>query len=647
MLDFDQIQTPIWIYDTVNSRIHWGNKSALLLWEADSLDELTARDFSTDASDAVYQTLLSYLDEFRKGKTISRWWRLSPKGQSKEVFCRYSGITLEDGHMAMLVEGLEPTDQLIGSGFSGSTLLALSDEGGDLVSKNPALLEKFGHECNHLANVLQYPEQSAVLLQIVLTQGYHEEDIKVSTLVGEFWHSIELRRIERNGTTRISITLQNIHERKNRELEHQAMAFLDPLTGALNRNGLMQRVMPLIEKQTPFTLFYLDLDGFKPINDSYGHAAGDELLNEVTQRLTTQVGDSGLVARMGGDEFVVVVRAASADEKPATAAVLLELIASRYHVSATPLSVMLSVSLGSSSFPEDDSDFSLLLANADAAMYNAKAMGRRRWVDYSAGMREQFQRKAYVAQMLSKALENEQLSLEYQPIIDIGSDKLVLLEALIRWQTPEHGDFSAGELLDAAERSGLIGELSRWSFTRACKDFSHIRHFLEAGVRLSLNVSPVHIMQGGFIESLEHALASAALQPADLVLELTEEVVQPGNSEYQKVIPELMQMGFGIAIDDFGLSFASLAHLHRIPASWVKLDREFVQQLDHGSETIRSIQQLITGLNMTMIVEGVENALQLEQLRNVGACLVQGKHLFESLTPDELIQQFCLSAPET
>ncbi len=386
MLDFDQLQTPVWIYDTVNFRIHWGNKSALALWEADSLEELTARDFSTDASDAVYQTLLSYLDEFRAGRTISRWWRLSPKGRAKDVFCRYSGVTLEDGHMAMLVEGLEPSDQLMGAGFFASTLLALSNEQGFLVSKNAALIEKFGRQCHHFSHILTYPEQSDLLLQAVLTQGYHVEDIKVSTLSGELWHSIELRRIERNGTVHVSITLQNIHERKVRELEHQALAFLDPLTGALNRNGLIHRVMPMIEKQQPFTIYYLDLDGFKPINDSYGHATGDELLNEVTRRLTSQVGNRGCVARMGGDEFVVVVPAEPGFNQADTASVLLELIASQYRVSATPVALMLSVSLGSSSFPGDDKDFSLLLANADAAMYNAKAQGRRRWVAYSADM---------------------------------------------------------------------------------------------------------------------------------------------------------------------------------------------------------------------------------------------------------------------
>lgn len=625
MLHFDQLQTPVWIYDTVNFRMHWANNSALRLWQADDLSELTSRDFRTDASDAVYQTLLTYLDEFEKGHSICRWWRLTPQGQVKNVYCQFSGIRLTDGHMAMLVEGLETDKDQLNPLFGGTAVVSLLDAKGDLISASPSLQEQFGGQIHQLADLLQYPDQAPVLLRIVSEQGFHQEDIRVKALSGSRWYSIELRRARNIADGQFTVTLQDINDRKSRELQFQQMALLDPLTGILNRTGMVQKLSPLVERDIPFALFYLDLDGFKPINDSFGHGAGDELLLEVANRLRKLAGEDSMIARIGGDEFIVAVEnAVLEDERRQFASALVETVSGQYRVLEETLLISLSVSVGIACFPEHEKDLSLLLADADTAMYVAKGSGRRCWLEYRQGMREQFHRRTHISQKLSSALNNDEFSLVYQPIINVITGAVVMVETLVRWKSPELGDVSAEELIDAAEHCGMIREVSSWIYKQACQDFMATRNRFGEQVLLSVNISGLQILQGSVVESLTDALAGSGLKPEDLVLELTENVMLPDSTEYSSTINQLVAMGFGIAIDDFGSGFSCLAYLNSIPANWVKLDREFVRQLDKGSETISCINQLINALGMQVIVEGIENQVQSHQLQACGVVNQQG-----------------------
>lgn len=628
MLQFDQLLTPVWIYDTVNSRIHWANQSALSLWQADSLEELTSRDFSVDASDAVQQTLLAYLKEFEKGRSFRYWWRLTPRGQVKEVYCQFSGIRLENGQMAMLVEGVEQNELIASPAFNGSAVVTLFDETGKLISASNYQRERFGSSIQTLGDLMVYPAQARLVIDIAFTQGYHQEDIKLQSRQGERWHSIELRRTRHNDQRMLAVTLHDIHERKTRELQLQQEARTDALTGTLNRNGLVLELQPLFDQTVTFTLFYIDLDGFKPINDSYGHGAGDELLIEVARRLDQQAGKAACVSRIGGDEFVVVITEAALEGQQLDAAsyaeALLEAVSGSYRVTDIALPIQLSASIGYACYPLHDRDLALLLADADTAMYAAKHSGRRRCLRYQKGMREEFHRRTQISQQLHRALVDNQLRLSYQPVVNVNTGRLALIEALLRWEDERLGIVTASELIDAAEHSGLIGELSRWIYRNACQDFRQIQQHFGDQVLLSLNISAMHIMQGGFIPALEQALSESGLKPQDLVLELTERVVLPSTPEYGAVVPKLIQMGFGIAIDDFGTGFSSLAYLSRIPAHWVKLDREFVQVMEPDCATILSIHQMIERLGMDMIVEGVEYGWQAAQLQQAGIYLQQG-----------------------
>lgn len=625
MLQFDQIQTPVWIYDTLNYRISWANRSALKLWQADSLEELVARDFRAETSEAVHRTLLSYLEEFEKSHTISRWWRLTPKGQVKDVYCQFSGVQLEGGRMAMLVEGLEIENQQFSPLFSSAAAVSLHESDGRLISANPALAEQFGGQIRHLEQLLKYPDQAQTLLNICLSQGYHQEDIQGLTLRGERWCSIELRRTCAAGKTQLTVTLQDIHDRKNRELQFEQMALLDPLTGLLNRAGLTQKLSLLINSEEPFTLFYLDLDGFKPINDNFGHAAGDEMLVEIASRLTSQGSDQHVIARLGGDEFVIAIENSwLKGQERFFAEKLVNMLSGQYRVAGRSIPIRLSISVGIASYPKDEVDLSLLLADADTAMYVAKNSKRRSWIEYRKGMREQFHRRMLISQQLSGALANGEFSLAYQPVFDVSDGSMVLVEALLRWNNTFLGEVCAEELIDAAESCGLIREVSSWVFHRACQDFSSIRSCFGDQALLSVNISGMHIVQGGVVEALQSALDATEFTPADIVLELTEKMMLPQSGEHSGTIDRLSKEGFGLAIDDFGAGFSCLAYLNSIPANWVKLDREFVLQLDQGSETIRYINQLVNALGMKVIIEGVEEVSQSKELMECGVCNQQG-----------------------
>ncbi|WP_261841857.1 putative bifunctional diguanylate cyclase/phosphodiesterase [Aliamphritea ceti] len=628
MLDIDQLQTPIWIYDIDNYRIHWANESALTLWHASSLEELTARDFQEGTSDAVQHTLLNYLDDFALGKRICHWWQLSPKGKAKDVYCQFSGVYLDDGRLAMLVEGLHVERAEIAALVSGTIMICLFNEQFELLSANPSFRQQFGTDIHNLADLIPVDELVKIDRQLAGKDKFYEQDICLQCADGNRWHSVEVRLSETTAGDFV-VSFQDIHERKSRELELQQMATHDVLTGVFNRKGLFQRMKLLHEKQTPFSIYYIDLDGFKPINDGFGHAVGDSLLCQVASRLRRCTGDDGDISRIGGDEFVVILPEACVDDYfDVFATALVQSLSGQYKISDDIPPVVLSVSVGVASYPRDDDDLELLLADADAAMYMAKGSGRRCWIQYRKGMREQLLRRTQISQRIGAALLNDEFEMCYQPVFDMHDSRVVIVEALVRWPGSELAEVSPDELIDVAEHCGLIGELSSWIFYQACQEFRAIRQRFGDQVLLSLNVSGLHIQQGRLISDLEYAINSAGLLPQDLVLELTERVIMPDSKEYSSTIDQLIGYGFSFAIDDFGTGFSSLAYLNSIPAKWVKLDREFVSRLDKGVETVTCIHKLVDALGMNLIVEGVETRWQVEKLKEHQIFYQQGYYHF-------------------
>lgn len=623
-LGLQQLSNPIWVYDVTGYGIHWANSAAMRLWEADDLQELCNRNFSEGASDAVQQTLLGYLREFEQGNIIDRWWRISPKGVDKHILCRFSGVLINDGRPAMLVEAQD--SHLLSnyaSGYAGASIVGLFDTNGHLRSFNPLFSEQFGDTISHFSELFE-EEQDWQELFSQCDNGRLEQDMMLITLEGARWHRLELEHQhgQMDSQQDVIATLIDIHDRKLRELRHVQESLSDALTGLLNRRGLQQKLHDI--GNAPYSLFYIDLDGFKPINDSYGHAAGDTLLQNIANTLKHDIDDRAVAARLGGDEFILVMPQHISEQYcQRVAQRIVQLLSVPIELPQRD-TVAVSASVGVARAPADGASLDNLLACADAAMYLAKKRGRSRWIRYTQGMEEHMRRRTLIVQSLDRAISGNHLTLHYQAITDTASDTTPLVEALLRWQHPKLGMLTPEEVIRTAEETGKIAALENWVIHRACQDLPRIRAQLQQAVRISINISGAHLTQENFFDNLQAAISQHGLQADDVLLELTENILVSIAENQHFPLHKLCDAGYQFAIDDFGTGFSSLAYLSQIPASYVKIDPAFIKNLDRDYHTVQCIQQLCGKLNMQVIAEGVETAEQAESLVLAGIALQQG-----------------------
>jgi diguanylate cyclase (GGDEF)-like protein len=379
-----------------------------------------------------------------------------------------------------------------------------------------------------------------------------------------------------------------------------------------------------VEANTPLTLLYIDLDGFKMVNDSLGHGTGDIILCEVADRLRKNSLPTATLCRFGGDEFVFVVY----EDLPEQELVgllnqIIESISMPY-LDTQQNPILLSASIGLSRFPDNANDIEHLIMCADAAMYEAKKSGKKRWNEYQFGMEKSLKRLSDLAQKLSLAEKNNELSLHYQPIIDITTDQITSFEALLRWYNPDLGNTSPQEVIDVAEKTGLIRDIENWVLNRALKDLLTFKQIIGQHITMAVNISGLHISEpnlGNYVFSL---LKRYNLQPADLTIELTESVLLTNIDAADSPANQMTKQGIKLSIDDFGTGYYSLAYLHAIPASVVKVDRAFLNQTENNTVTLECIQTLLSSLNMKSLIEGIETKGQASLLHSLGFNLQQG-----------------------
>lgn len=622
-----QLRSPIWVYDVVGQKMVWANHAALSLWEADSLEEFCQRDFSQDQSEAVQQTLHGYLERFTQHEQVDVWWEITPKGIKKRVFIRLSGvwITADDGsqRLAMLLEGQYSPELLNAGDIPSAAMAVLFDRYGTLISSNPPFQEQFGADVIELQSIL--PQETG--LSYIQSMGSLGHDIELNTQLGMRWHHAEVSIQHSAGQHNSErapyyvLTLIDIQERKLREIETANEARSDLLTGLLNRRGLLQYMSS--HKGDDYTLFYIDLDGFKPINDSYGHNAGDELLRHLANVLMHQEGKK-ICARLGGDEFVVVFLEALKEAEIRLRADNLLYDLSRKVTVANDCLVRVSGSVGVASAPQDSTDIYELIVQADAAMYEAKKQGRNRAVLYQSGMESNMLRRTQILQFMDGAIANHQFELHYQPIINGHNGQTVLMEALIRWHHPTMGPLSPLEFIAVAEDSGKIANLESWVIRRVCQDLPVIRQNFSDDVRITINISGAHLIQPDFVSKLMSLLAEYQCTPQDFVLELTESVLVPVIEDNNSCLDELVEQGFQLAIDDFGTGYSSLAYISQLPAQFVKIDKAFIDRLHQDQNTLLFIRDLCHKFNMQCIAEGVEQLDQTTILNGADILLQQG-----------------------
>ena len=420
-----------------------------------------------------------------------------------------------------------------------------------------------------------------------------------------------------------------------REAQRQLkfLATRDSLTGLYNRAYLTERMRDLFTPDmssgmgelASVAVLFVDLDGFKKVNDTAGHEAGDSLLCSVAERLSACISAEDTLARVGGDEFVIV---ASAYENTGhligLARRILDMIAVPFAVADNEY--YLGASIGISRFPEDGQDVATLMRNADSAMYHAKQRGRNNFQFFTAELNQHLQRRFTIEQSLRRALAANELSLVYQPIVDSHDGRTIGAEALLRWYNSELGNVSPGEFIPVAEDAGLIVEIGDFVLARACEQVAQWRRTLAPDLIVAVNLSPRQF-NDGLVERIERCLAQSGLEPTALELEITERLLMSDSETVLPMLSALNAMGVRISVDDFGTGYSSLSYLKRFPLHNLKIDRSFVAGLPDHRDSIAITQAVVAmahSLGMNVTAEGVETEEQAAFLRAIDCDKQQG-----------------------
>jgi diguanylate cyclase (GGDEF)-like protein/PAS domain S-box-containing protein len=418
----------------------------------------------------------------------------------------------------------------------------------------------------------------------------------------------------------------------------------DSLTDLPNRillNDRLTQALALAHRHAQrLALLFLDLDRFKSINDSLGHAIGDRLLKSVADRLLGCVRSSDTVSRQGGDEFVILLPEVTQPRDAAvTAEKILLALSTPHRIDRQDL--YLAASIGIVTYPDDGTDAEALLKHADLAMYRAKDAGRNTYRFFESEMNGYTADRHSLESGLHRAIERREFVLHYQPIVSLDSGQLISVEALIRWRHPQRGLVSPAQFVPIAEESGFITAIGRWVLDEACRQSQAWRAAGLPPVRVAINISTVELRGSGFVEGIGSILDEHGLIPEDLELELTETFLMQDSSSTAAVLQSLSDLGVWIALDDFGTGYSSLSHLKRFPIDTLKIDQSFVRDLAMDADDASIVSAVIgmgKGLNIRVVAEGVETREQLAFLRKQGCPEGQGYYFSRPMGAGEFSQ---------
>jgi len=428
----------------------------------------------------------------------------------------------------------------------------------------------------------------------------------------------------------------------NRELTQ--LALHDTLTGLPNRILLADRIDQAISRVDNeggcVALMFIDLDGFKPVNDAFGHHMGDQLLREVSLRLREDLRGQDTLARIGGDEFVLLVQLSEPDDAMNLAARQVSLIARSFRVAEHDLQI--SASVGIALYPGNGQSAHELLMNADAAMYHAKGTGKNGYSFFDASMNSNARKQLQLLQDLRNALEQNEFSLHYQPKFDAGNGRPVGAEALLRWEHPTQGMLLPDKFIELAEKTGLIIPIGEWVLNEACRQ---MREWYVLGYtqwRIAVNLSALQFCHVGLVQSVAKALATHHLPANSLTLEITETTAMSDADASMTVLQELSDMGVDLSIDDFGTGYSSLMYLKRLPANELKIDRGFVRDLERDSDDAAIVSAIVAlgqALGLRIVAEGVETGSQQDFLTQLGCDSLQGYLLGHPLPAERFMKE--------
>ncbi len=444
---------------------------------------------------------------------------------------------------------------------------------------------------------------------------------------------------------------RDITDRKIAEDTIIFQAYHDLLTKLPNRALLRDRLGLAISQakreREMLAVMFLDLDRFKNVNDTLGHMIGDELLQQVSNRLRSCVREGDTLARFGGDEFALLLPKInhSREDVESIAEKIINVLKQPFSVDGHELYV--STSIGISLYPQDGINMDTLIKNADIAMYHVKGQGKNGYQFYSNDMNKPYFKNLSMETGIHKALEQEQFSLVYQPQINLKTGDIVGVEALLRWEHPEHGNISPSEFIPFAEESGLIVKIGEWVLETALNELKGWRDAGLPEIRMSINMSARHIAEKSFVPSIRNILRRLELPGDALEIEITENAIMDDMDDIVRKLKQLADMDVTIAIDDFGTGYSSLSYLHKLPIQTLKIDRTFLKESRYAKDDhtiVNTIVAMAKGLHLNVIAEGVETQSQLDYLREIECHEAQGFLFGKPLTPD-IISQLLIQEP--
>ncbi|MFA5242542.1 MAG: EAL domain-containing protein [Sulfuricella sp.] len=546
---------------------------------------------------------------------------------------------------------------------SAAEAFMVTDTLGNIVAINPAFTAITGYSEAEVVGKTpamfksgrQDPAFYQQMWSSILATGYWEGEIwdrRKDGMIYPKWLTITTVRDTSNQPTHYVAAFTDITERKAAEERIHHLAFYDPLTRLPNRRLLMDRAEHALASSTRTgeygALIFLDLDHFKTLNDTQGHAVGDQLLIEVGKRLSASMREVDTVSRLGGDEFVLLLEDLGQEEEPAAALAesLAEKIRSHlaqpFHLEGLSKGYQTSSSIGLTLFRDQESSLDALFKQADLALYQAKDAGRNTLRFFNPAMQANLEARTAMESALRKGLELREFQLYYQPLVDPAGTCLGA-EALLRWLPPGREPVSPAQFIPLAEETGFILPLGNWVLNTACAQLKiWEEHAATQHLTLSVNISARQFLQPDFVSEVEQALAQSGANPARLKLELTESVVLHNVAETIERMSSIKALGIRLSLDDFGTGYSSLSYLKRLPVEEVKIDRSFVTDIMHDPDDaaiVRAILALSQSLSLSVVAEGVETDQQLAFLTQYGCKIFQG-YLFSRPIPEDEFKRY-------
>ncbi len=526
--------------------------------------------------------------------------------------------------------------------------IIIIDQNNTILLFNPKFIEIWGIptdlvESKQATELFKYMQTKAIT---TLEFSHTEEQLLITNEIemkdGTYLEQFTNAQFDESKTLRTIYSFHDISKRKRLEKQLEQQATYDVLTGLPNRHLLVDRLQQNIayakRNNSYIALLFIDLDSFKSVNDTFGHNVGDQLLQIFGQRLKKYIREHDTVARLSGDEFVVLITSATFDLKYFYKIIerFFEHIVEPYNL--VDQEIIVTASMGISFYPQDGQNPETLIKNADIAMYHVKEQGKNTFEFYNEAMYKQLLEHLQIENGLHTALQKNELFLHYQPIIDLKNNKIVAMEALIRWQHPKLGLITPSTFIPIAESSGTICPIGLWVLRTACAQLKSWHNNNLPLIKISINISERQLKRTDFVRTIELVLKETQLEAKYLEIEMAEKAFLSSGNIILPTLMELKKLGVGINIDDFGTCYSKLSTVKEFPVDAIKIDRVFIKEVDQHPGIKAIVQSMATvakNLNLNVIAEGVETNEQLEVLSKLFTNEAQGYYFGKPTSAEE------------